>query len=287
MKTILIATDFSDASRNASLYGVEFAKEINATVILFNAYKIPYPPAALNMCISRYDVMMQIDKQLLHEADFLDPNKGLIEVICDEGVAQDAIINIANEKKADFIIVGMKGSGKNFKRIFGSTATALTKSTNIPLIIIPEDALYKTPESIVFAHDSLHANKHLPEQLMDIASLFNSKVYEVHVVKEKNEEFFKITETQNQGGVMEARHSSYQVPVDTDIRYTLRAFIQTHNADMLVMIPHKHEWLERMFIKSETKDMMFHTHIPLLVLPEVNSEIRLPSKKEVQNKTFA
>ena len=36
MKTILIATDFSRASRNPSLYGVQFARAINANVILFN-----------------------------------------------------------------------------------------------------------------------------------------------------------------------------------------------------------------------------------------------------------
>lgn len=269
MKTVLIATDFSHASRNASLYGVAFAKEINAKVILFNAYKIAYPPAALNMCISRYDIMMQIDKRLMDEADFLDPKGDLIEVICDEGVAEDAIISIANEKKADFIIASMKGSGKSFKRIFGSTATALTKDTNIPLIIIPEDALYKSPVNIVFANDSLQANEHLPEQLTKLAGIFQSAVYEVHVIKEKNKEFFKITQTQKHGNIMRDCHSSYQVPIDTDIRYTLRAFIQTHDADMLVMIPHKHEWLERMFIKSETKDMIFHTHIPLLVLPDI------------------
>ena len=139
MKTILIATDFSDASRNASLYGVQLAKEINANVILFNAYKIPHPAAALNMSISRYDIMMQIDKQLLDEADLLDPNKNVIEVITDEGVAEDAIINIAKEKKADLIIIGMKGSGKSFKRIFGSVATALTKNTHIPLLLLVQD----------------------------------------------------------------------------------------------------------------------------------------------------
>lgn len=269
MKTILIATDFSHASRNASLYGVAFAKEVNAKVILFNAYKIAYPPAALNMCISRYDIMMQIDKRLIDEADFLDPKGDLIEVMCDEGVPEDAIISIANEKKADFIIAGMKGSGKSLTRIFGSTATALAKHTNIPLIIIPEDALYKSPQNIVFANDSLHANEQLPELLTKLADVFKSVVYEVHVVKEKNKEFFKIAKTQKLRGIMGDSYSSYQVPVDTDIRHTLRAFMQTHNTDMLVMIPHKHEWLERMFIKSESKDMIFHTHIPLLVLPDM------------------
>lgn len=34
------------------------------------------------------------------------------------------------------------------------------------------------------------------------------------------------------------------------------------------MLPHKHTWAEKLFKKSKTKDMVFHTKIPLLILPE-------------------
>jgi len=72
--------------------------------------------------------------------------------------------------------------------------------------------------------------------------------------------------------VVKISDTTFQYPVDTDIRSALNGFIEKHNADMLVMMPHKHEWLERLFRKSETKDMIFHTHIPLLVLPGIDSE---------------
>src|SRR5450432_1916402 len=140
MKTILIATDFSNASRNASLYGIELAKTLNAKIILFNAYEVPQPAPGLGVSVSRYDIMMQTDKRLLEESDFLDPKREMIEIICDEGVTEDAIVNIANEKKADFIIAGMKGSGKHLKKIFGSTVTSIIERSNIPVIVVPEEA---------------------------------------------------------------------------------------------------------------------------------------------------
>jgi len=49
MKIVLIATDFSRASHNAVVYGVEFAKGIRAKVILFNAYIISKPVSAVNL----------------------------------------------------------------------------------------------------------------------------------------------------------------------------------------------------------------------------------------------
>ena len=67
MKTVLIATDFSKAARNALVYGLQVAKEINANVILFNAYTVPTPAPALNVGVSRYDVKVQVDQKLKDE----------------------------------------------------------------------------------------------------------------------------------------------------------------------------------------------------------------------------
>ena len=262
MKTILIATDFSPASHNASVYGVELAKAIDANIILFNAFTVPNPPPSITVNVSRYDVMMQTDKLLLDEANALDPDRTLIEILCDEGPTKNAVINIANEKKVDFIIVGMKGAGKSLKKIFGSTATALAKETSIPLIIVPEKAKFKKLDIMVFANDAAVLDKGIPTYITGITQLFKSKLYVVRVFK--NKKVFKVntphllTKTE---GITTFEYSS-----DADISYALNTFIEMNKADMLVMIPHKHQWLKRLFTKSETKDMIFHTHVPLLIL---------------------
>ena len=287
MKTILIATDFSSASRVASLYGVQFAKALNAKIILFNAYKIPHSVPALTVGISRYDIMMQTDKKLMDEADFLDPKRTLIEIMCDEGDAENAIINIANEKKIDFIIAGMKGGGKNLKKIFGNTAASLTKDTNIPLILIPENAGYKSPEIIVFASDlGLNTDLHAIEELTNITQFFKSKLYVVTVLNHKNKDWFEVLHTpQTLRKAVEGSGATFEYPLDIDITHALNSFIEKHDADMLVMMPHRHEWLERIFRKSETKDMIFHTHVPLLILPEriLEESHSLKNKKVIQN----
>ena len=269
MKTILIATDFSKASRNAALYGVELAKALNAKIFLFNAYEVPQPAPALGISISRYDVKAQIDKQLTDEADFLAPKGKMIEIIADEGVATDSIINIGNEKKADFILSGMKGSGKNFRILFGSTATLLAKKTNIPLIIVPENARFKTPDTVVFAIDNSIDSEKLPEQLTSLTEFFGSKLYAVRVVQNKNEEWLEVLDTSQQlRKIIQIPGSSTGYHADTGIRQALNEYIKKYKADMLVMVPHKQEWFERLFRKSETKDMIFHSKIPLLILPE-------------------
>jgi nucleotide-binding universal stress UspA family protein len=148
MKTILIATDFSGASRNASIYGIRLAKVLKAKVILFSAFRLPPHNPYLDMSMARYAIMMQTDKRLLHEADFLDPQRTTVDIICDEGVAVDAIMNMANEKKVDFIIIGMQNTGKGFKKVVSRTGISLSRNSNIPVIMIPEDVVFRSLDSL-------------------------------------------------------------------------------------------------------------------------------------------
>jgi nucleotide-binding universal stress UspA family protein len=291
MKTILIATDFSKASRNASLYGVELAKALDAKIILFSAYEVPKPPPGLGVSVSRYDIMMQTDKRLLEESDFLDPKREFIEIMCDEGAAKDAIINIAKEKKADFIIAGMKGSGKTLKKIFGSTATSLINKSDIPVIAVPEYGSFSVPKTILCASDIMPDTniEHL-DQIKAITETFESKLYVVTVVSDKyaqTDAYAQIFEQIHTPGDLSPElkklDTTFQYPVDSNIRHALNEFARKHDVDILVMAPHKRGWLERLFIKSETKDMIFHTHIPILVIPDKDFKESSSIKKREQN----
>ena len=278
MKTVLIATDFSRASRNASLYGIAFAKAIGAKIYLFNSYKVPNPAPGLNTSISRFDIMMQTDKRLLEEADAIDPGRRDVEIICDEGESAEAILRLAKEKSVNFIIVGMKGSGKNVKKIFGSTATALAGNCSIPVIIVPEHAQYRAPQVLVYATDSIVADTTIPVAVTGMGSFFNSTIFAVNVVTDKDGKL------ENDKAKREnIPNTSFEFITDTDVNHGLHNFIIQHNADMLVMIPHKHEMIERLFKKSETKEMIFHTNIPLMILPESKINIDHSLKKENAN----
>ena len=270
MKTVLAATDFSMASRFAMVYAREFAKATNAKMILFNAYTIPSPAPALGVSISRYDIMMQTDKRLLDEADFLDPQHAMIEVLSDEGSPTEMIKNIAKEKQVDLVIVGMKGTGKNLKKIFGTTAAELAGNCSIPVLIVPEKASFKQPNTIVLASDNI--SQEIPKYLKEIMQLFQSKLYIVQVIR--NEKIF-IDEKEKIISTGAESITTLKYYVDSDVTRGLDEFIKMHNGDMLAMTPHKHEWLERIFIKSETKEMIFHTHIPLLVLPQQFEKINI------------
>jgi len=55
-------------------------------------------------------------------------------------------------------------------------------------------------------------------------------------------------------------------PASKNIKYEINKFIRQQKAGLLVMFPHEHNVLEKVFSGSETKRMAFHTDVPLLSL---------------------
>lgn len=265
MKTIVIAIDFSTAAHNAAVYGVSLAKDINAKIILFTAYKVSSPAPAMQVGVSPFSVMVQTESRLSDEAKTLHPGKITVDIIAAEGDADNAIVNIAIEKKADLIIAGMKGSGKNLKKLLGSTAASLAAISTIPVLIIPENASYEKPGIILCASDAKQGAIVIPEYLQKFSNLFNSRIYAVRIIKNE-----KLTENEtpekpiiNTSGPI----TTVEYFTNADITHGLVEVIDLYHASILAMLPHRHDWVERIFIKSETREMIFYSPIPLMVLP--------------------
>jgi nucleotide-binding universal stress UspA family protein len=272
MRSILIATDFSPAARNAALYGLELAKAFNSGIILTNAYQQMPIPIAADVIDTPEDLRRSIQEQLDNEALFLRVGtKVPVETVCGEGPATSVILDIAKKGKAEMILLGMKGSGLGMRKFFGSTVTALARRMTIPLMVIPEEAKYVDPLRIALADDIRpDANIHILDPLRLIAQRFHSKLFVVRVVNDQAGEKVEFLDMPaNLKKAMRTLDPLYEYPVDKDIVHGLKGFIATREINMLVMIPHKHSLLERWLVKSNTRSMIFEAFIPLLILPDI------------------
>lgn len=270
MKTILIATDFSEAAHNAALYGTKLAKSFHARVIVYNVFHIPIPVPESVLVFSPEEIKEGAMAELMAEEARINPAKEVaIELLAEEGIPALSIIQKANDLKADMIVVGMKENNR-LQKIFGSVATALAEKSNIPVIIVPEGVQYIKPDTIVFASDIVpDINIHSIDMLKDISYLFKSKLYLVRVVKQESQVWYEVMNVpETLKSAVRRIDASYEYPVDKDITHALNSFVETHRATMLAMMPHRHNWMGRIFKKSETKKMIFHSHIALLLLPE-------------------
>lgn len=289
MKNIFIVTDFSEASQNAGRYGIEMAKYFNANVFLFHAYQVPVQVPESYFVYSTEDVWANVKGQLETEAATINPDKLINVEICGAvGLPVNLITEEATKREADLIICGMKGMGKTFRRIFGSTTTALSRKSEIPMIVVPENAKFQPPKNIALANDMDPETSALTYGLLkELGEKFVSKLSVVWVVDEgidvDKEMRFRpksfINELKDLDPVLE-------FPSGSSVIAALDGFIKDHSIDLMAIIPHKHDAFERFITESVTKKMLFHTHIPMLILPQRKKSDMVNEEKEMSsNKT--
>jgi nucleotide-binding universal stress UspA family protein len=271
MKTLFVATDFSNAAHNALVYSLAMAKPFGAKVIVFHAYQIQVLTGVdTAVLVPETDTKAVVEDRLRQHLLAINESEVDIELLYSEGPAAPTILATAVAKGADMIVSGMKDHGKTFRQFFGSTVTALAKITTLPFIVVPEAAGYQPPLKIALASDiAPETDTHILDCLASIGERFHSKLYIVRVIRDRFEEVLELKHRP-------ARLDRLSPTLETAYTYTqskhvpeaLDFFIHAAQINLLAMVPHKHTLLEKWFFKSNTKAMIFRSDIPLLILPE-------------------
>ena len=282
MKRILLPTDFSKNAYNAISFAVQLFKDEECILYLLNTYT----PAAYHtgMMIDSYSALQMEDITRNNSQEGLDrieaillkdhPNeKHTIEKISSFNLLLSEIVSCVEEYKIDLIVMGTQGA-TGAKEIFMGTHTMYTiKKVKCPVIAVPSGFSYEAPKEILFATDYRFkiSNKYLP-LLKNVCTSHNSRLHMLNAyygipLDEKQEkakdfldDYFK-----------ENAHL-FHIAEGSDIVETVSAFQVKSKINFLVMIHNKHSFFENLLFKPVINEIVFHTNVPILVIP---SEERL------------
>ena len=285
METILIATDFSPAARNALVYGIELAKSIQAKIALLHVCQ-PILSAADMFVVTTEEELMKSSEELLRKEVHDLPNQDTlaIEYFVEEGLPSEVIKWVAKSVKAKWMVIGMKGGSQIIPKIFGSTATSLCSNPNVPLIVVPQDARFTPPKTIALASDiSDETDIKIIDPLEEFGIKFNSAMYVVRVIKkEMNEVVERLLRPSRIKWHYKDLHPSFHFLNDNDVAHAMNKFVTEQSVDLVAMIAHERNIVERIFVKSNIKNMIFHSRVPLIILPgKVNIEYAEEANKSV------
>ena len=271
MKNILIPTDFSEASRNAAKYGVSLARSFETSVILINVVA----PAVIiddsilaSVMVTQAEVVDENRKLMEQEIEALS-KKYAVKVTgsVSEGYASDIISELAKEKNAGLIVMGMKGRGKS-NSVFGSTTNTVIRNSIYPVLVIPEEAVYKPAEYITLASDfDVEIEMDRYAVLLALAEKFNSQINILNVQKKDSSMNQEKVIGKMQTSVAFSKHNhKFHSINEKDVEEGIHKFIEQNPTDVLAMVAHRHTLFERLFGKVHTRLMSYQTKIPLLVL---------------------
>lgn len=266
MKNILVPTDFSDAANNAVEYAIQLASSSGAAIVLLNVYHLPLPAGEMPlMLVAPHDIIWHSNKRL-HELEqsISISTEGRIAVSSTvrEGMAADEIVTVAKERACDLIVMGNVGSTSALTVLMGSVTTAVAKKSTVPVLSVPLGAHYRAVQSIVFAYDcQKEPQDSTVGYLKSLSQTFHAELKVVNVVKPQSEPEVACVGVD----VMDAAQG-VSFSVSDDVAGELDRLAKTHKADWLVLAKHDYNFPENLFHRSITKQVVFHSEIPILII---------------------
>lgn len=273
MKSILSATDFSATGNNALHYAAALAKDAGATLQLLHVCHLPVVTGETP--VMTYDIG-EIEKiareRLQKEADGIVKVFGITcKAEVTTGLLRDEIKDIIDRDKISLVVLGTRGTGDT-AGAFGGAAHEVMHSCGCPVIAVPSGFAYRPVKKIVFASD-LHKDEH-PQYsvLRDIAAIHQAKLQLVSIVHKNETPSMEkaVAGIRLEHDFEDMQHEMVLVEGDDEIEGLTR-FVEGEQADLMVVLPHRHNIFRRLFGGTHTQKILKHTHLPVLSLPEVKA----------------
>lgn len=141
IRRILVPTDFSLPSREATEYALHLAKDVGATVVLFHSIQMPvFHVAALGGYVappSAFEENTQLGLQMwIDDTEHPDLQ---VERHYEFGHPVTQIARFAQENDIDLIVMGTHGRGMAAHMLLGSVAERLVRSAPCPVLTVHPD----------------------------------------------------------------------------------------------------------------------------------------------------
>jgi nucleotide-binding universal stress UspA family protein len=277
MKTILLMTDFSDNAKNAIRYAIGMFGE-DSKYILLNTFIVRENSGSF---MSIADRVVDISKEgLKKELDYIYsifPQYSNLKIkdTYAKGGAIDGITALKEKQSIDLIVMGTKGASGLKKFLIGSVTASVVKGTGIPVLIIPEKAVYKPLEKVVFAADSPNIeDADILNPLTLIIQKFNAELCLLNVIKE--EEITEETPFQKIKSLLSPNLQDVKISSATikgeEVSEAIEAYCEENSVDLLTIVAHHNRFFDRLFHKSVSQELVFHAKLPILALDDSFSD---------------
>lgn len=268
---ILIPTDFSECAMNATDYAVQLANQLNADIILLNVYEMKYSNAGVFLDFDSYMKefsIKELDKEkarLFEKFSFLKPNS--IEPVHAMGSLED-VVDEFEAKGIELIVMGTKGRSGFEEVLIGSETARLIGNSEIPVLAIPDKAVFEKSQRTVCALDLKEKLKRDEVELIDGLSASEKSFYIFH----NYQDAFEIeVEDEHQLNVDFKNYFPgsliyMDLNFNSDHLEAIEEYINNVKPHLIVVRSKHRNLLQSLFHKSISEKLSYHVDKPLLVL---------------------
>lgn len=271
MNTLLIPTDFSPVADNALRYGIAMAGAYNLDLTLYHVVQFTPPNLAHVVYVDDTPQMTKEAEQKMQEkmaALQTEYPEIRFHTRVDTGFLIESLKTVCEEIQPVAVIMGLTGEGTVVDKIIGSNAILAMQNLKNPLLIVPKKCEFKPVANICFASDLRKVANSTPAVAIRVfAKLFGATL---HVLNIDNANRASDPAVAAELGHLRDMFSdtphAFHFLEQADVQDAIQDFIQKENMDLLILLPKKYSWFESLFHKSQSKEMAYHSHVPMLTL---------------------
>lgn len=284
MKTILVLTDFTIKADHAAHYALKLAQKVKANILLCNIYPEPTAvPASTHTFWSNGDnevfeqdslndlaALANRLKNLLAN-DNADEFKPAIELCSKAGPLTAAINYIVASRQVLFAVIATHSAIDYLTFLTGNHANEIIENANCPVLVIPYQLPFNGFQKIAFATDLAHNGTDVLHSLYHITKYFDSEVLITHVGMAKlarvTEDYITKRFLCQEIGVSHYPKIKYRSVQNKSITAGLQWLAENDDIDLLVLVHHKRNLIQKIFEPSITKKLATRFAKPMLVFP--------------------
>ncbi|TAE90126.1 MAG: universal stress protein [Bacteroidetes bacterium] len=267
---ILVPTDFSEVANNALTYALTLASTCNASIDVLHVKQAPLSDPLFPM----ETYQMYVDAMNAAEVEGVEKLKQTIlanasvpyAIHSVMGFVSDQILAFASEHDTDLVVMGTTGASGLTEILVGSNTASLIGKCEIPVLVVPAGYKYNGVSQVLYSTDYNEPEFPAISRLMYFVELFNAKLTILHV----KTEFDNYFNAENNFFNKNKDHISFDYELinvkSNDVMSTINSYLEDYQPELIVLAKHNRSFFDKIFHRSLSKQMAYHTKIPLLVL---------------------
>lgn len=268
---IVVPTDFSEPANKALAYAIELATKAKASVHILHVNQVAMvdatmPSETYQVFVNEIekateDAFKEMEETLLVQTKIEFTFKTLLGFVAEE------VCDYASAQEADLIIMGTTGASGAAEILIGSNAASTVAKSQVPVLVVPKELSFSDYTRIVYATDYNEPEFPALMRLVYFAELFDCRLDVIHVKSDSDKYFNAANNFFNKNKANISYPNIHYIELEEgDIVESINQYVDEVAADLLVMAKHNRNFFDRLFHRSLSKKMAFHTKIPLLVL---------------------
>lgn len=271
MRTYLVPTDFSDNAKHAIDYALSLNKTMNARIILFHSYVVPVYSTDIPLTVPQDAELRQASEEAMEKLSSRlkkeNPSTEFITQV-QQGYPEEEIVIAADKHKVEMIIMGTQGASGLREALVGTISAAVMENANCPVMTVPAECNFKPFKKIVFATNYAEGDFHYIEHVLDFARPYSADLVLLHISSgefERSLEFDAIERFKERiKEDTKYKNVTFKLLESKDVYKGMNHYLEEVQADLVAMTMRKRSFIQKLFKRSITQKMAYHSEIPLI-----------------------